>query len=204
MRSLFFAGVVASVVVSVARADTAPAADDRYGHMHMKLEKTILGIDAVRVDLWVDDATRDRVRALASGQRYSEQLAEGIARTALEAQDVRVQVEFLRDVSLGEFLDAVRENLSDARNAGYISNDTFASSWRAAQTDFARLEGHGFKRGDRLIYLARPDSLKTTVTSGNQVLLDVTTPGPDARRAMIASYFAPKSDFRKGLIKSVF
>ena len=56
---------------------------------------------------------------------------------------------------------------------------------------------------DRLVYHARPDSLETTVTSGNQVLLEVTSPDPGARRAMLASYFAPKSDFRKGLIKSV-
>lgn len=190
--------------MSVAHGETAPAANDRYGHMHMKLEKTWFGIDVVRVDLWFDDATRDRLRELASGQRYSEPLAERIARTALEAQDVRVEVVFLRDASIGEFLDAARENLVHARNAGYISSDTFATAWRGVQTDFAGLAKRGFKEGDRLVYHARAESLQTIVTSGTRVLLDVTSRDLGARRSMIASYFAPKSDFRRGLIKSLF
>ena len=110
----------------------------------------------------------------------------------------------MRNASLGEFLDAARDNLARARNAGYISSDVFATSWRGVQTDFARLAGRGFKDGDRLIYRARADSLQTTVRSGDRVLLDVTSRDPGARLSMIASYFAPRSDFRKGLIKSLF
>jgi hypothetical protein len=204
MRSLSVAVFAVSLASFAVAADTAPLASERYAHMQMKLEKTFLGIDAARVDVWFDQATGDRFRALAAGQRYSEQLAERIARTALEAEDVHVQVELLRSVSLGEFLDAVRDNLGHARDAGYISNVTFATAWRGTQTDFARIAKRGFKRGDRLIYRTHADSLQTTVMSGDRVLLDVTTRDVGARRSMIASYFAPRSDFRKGLIKSLF
>jgi len=204
MRSLSIAALVASLAVFGMRGDAAPLATDRYGHMHMLFEKTWFGIDVARVDVWFDQATRDRFRELAAGQRYSDQVAERIARTALQAQDVDVRVEFLRDVSIREFYDAARDNLVRARNAGYISKDTFAIAWRGVQTDFAPLAKRGLEEGDRLIYRARVDSLQTIVMSGNRVLLDVTSHDLGARRSMIASYFAPRSDFRKGLIKSLF
>jgi hypothetical protein len=182
----------------------AQPANDHYGHMHMKYEKTFLGVDVANVDVTFDAATRDRVRQVAAGQRYSDQAAERIARTALEASDANVQVQFLRDVGLKEFLDAARKNLEHARDAGYISQDLFATAWANVQRDFARLAQRGFKKGDRLLYHALPGTLQTTVRSGDRVLLDVTSPGEGPRRAMLASYFAPGSDFRKGLIKDVF
>jgi len=182
----------------------AQPADDRYGHMHMKYERTFLGVDVANIDVTFDAATRDRVRQLAAGQQYSDQVAERIARAALEAYDANVQVQFLHDASLKESLDAARKNLERARDAGYISQDAFATAWANVQRDFARLGQRGFKKGDRLLYHARPGSLQTTVTSGDRVLLDVTSPGEAPRRAVLASYFAPGSDFRKGLIKDVF
>jgi len=203
MRSMSVAVLVA-LLGFAARGDTAPVANDRYGHLHMKLEKTWFGVDVANVDVWVDEATRDRFRELAAGQHYSEQAAERIARTALQAEGVDVQVQFLRRASFGEFLDAARDNLAHARDAGYISQDTYASAWQGVQRDFSALAQRGFKSGDRLHYRARPGSLQTIVRSADRVLLDVTSRDAGARRAMIASYFAPKTDFRKGLIKDLF
>ena len=190
--------------VLAGRADGAPPASDRYGHMHMKYERTFLGVDVANVDVTFDAATRERFAALAAGQRYSDQLAERMARTALEAETVSVQVQFLRSASLKEFLDAAHKNLERARDANYISAAAFATAWANVQRDFAVLANRGFKKGDRLTYRAMPGSLRTTVTAGDRVLLDVTSSGDDPRRAMIASYYAPRTDFRSGLIKSAF
>lgn len=204
MRSVSVAVVVLSLAVSAVHGDAAPVVNDRYAHMHMKLEKTWFDIDVVNVDIWFDATTGNRFRALVAGERYSDPLAERIARTALEASSVEVQVAFLRKASLREFLEAAHDNLVRARTAGYISNETFATAWRGVQHDFARLRRRGFEKGDRLIYRAYPGSLQTIVMSRDRVLLDVTTRDPGARRSMIASYFAPRSDFRKGLIKDLF
>lgn len=195
---------VIALAVFSARADTAPPASDPYGHMQMKYERTWLDVDVARVDVWVDDATRDRFRQLAAGQRYSEQLAERIARAALDADGVVVHVRFLRRAALDEFLEAARDNLVRARNARYISPDTYATAWQNVQRDFARFAERGFKKGDKLIYRAGPGSLRTIVMADERVLLDVTTRDDGARRAMIASYFAPGSDFRQGLIEDLF
>lgn len=203
MRSMSIAVLLAGAVLA-GHADSAPPATDRYGHMHTKYEKTFLGIDVANVDVTFDAATRERFAALAAGQRYSDQLAERMARTALEAKTVSVQVEFLHSASLKEFLDAAHKNLQRARDAGYISQSTFVTAWANVQRDFAVLANRGLKKGDRLIYRATPGSLHTTVVAGDRVLLDITSPGDDPRRAMIASYYAPRTDFRAGLIKNVF
>ena len=195
--------LVALLAIFAARADAAPA-PDRYGHMHMLYERTWFGVDVANIDVWFDATTRDRLRELAQDQRYSDPLAERIARTALDASDVTVQVQFLRNADLGEFLDAARKNLERARNAGYISPATFATAWAGVKKDFASLAERGFHKGDRLIYHARSGALQTTVISGGRVLLDVTSLDEGSRRSMIASYFAPKSDFRKGLITDLF
>lgn len=196
--------VLLAGAVLAGRADSAPPPTDRYGHLHMKYERTFLGVDVANVDVTFDRATRERFAELAAGQQYSEQLAERMARTAVQAKEVSVQVQFLRSASLREFLDAAHKNLERARDAGYISQSTFATAWANVQRDFTVLAKRGFKKGDRLIYRATPDSLRTTVVAGDRVVLDVTSPGTDARRAMIASYFAPRTDFRAGLIKNVF
>lgn len=203
MRSISILLATALAVFTV-RGDAAPPASDPYGHMQMKYERTWFNVDVARVDVWVDDATRDRFRQLAAGRRYSEQVAERIARAALEADSVDVQVQILRRAQLREFLDAARDNLARARDAGYISPSTYATAWRNVQRDFARFAKRGFKKGDRLIYRARPGSLQTIVMAGDRVLLDVTARDEGARRAMIASYFAPGSDFRRGLIADLF
>lgn len=202
MSSGSVAGMIAVLAAFVAPGRAVAKPD--YGHMHTKYERTWFGIDVANVDVWFDDATRDRLRELAAGQHYSDAVAEQIARAALDASDVSVQVEFLRSASLGEFLDAARKNLERARNAGYISPDTFSTAWANVKRDFARLADRGFQKGDRLLYRAHPGSLQTIVMSGERVLLDVTTGDAGARRAMIASYFAPRGDFRKGLITDLF
>lgn len=175
-----------------------------FGHMHTKYERTFLGIDVANIDVWVDDATRDRLRQLTENQRYSDQLAERVAQVALAANDMTVQVQFLRGADLGEFLGAARKNLERARNAGYITPTTFANAWAGVQRDFAGMASRGFKKGDVLIYRAPPGSLETIVKAKDRVLLDVTSRDEGSRRAMIASYFAPSSDFRKGLISDLF
>ena len=203
MRSMPIALLLAGAVFS-GHADSAPPATDRYSHMHMKYERTFLGVDVANVDVTFDAATGERFAALAAGQRYSDQLAERMARTALEAETVTVQVQFLRSASLKEFLDAAHKNLERARDANYISAPTFATAWANVQRDFAALGSRGFKKGDRVSYHATSRSLRTTVAAGDRGLLDVTSPGEDPRRAMIASYFAPRTDFRTGLLKNVF
>lgn len=204
-------GLVSVILMTtVGLARTAPRASEAVrmegdGDLHMKLEKTWLGVDVVEVDVWFDGQTREDLRRLASGQPYSDRLADRIAREALTADLAYVRIEFLRDVSLREFLDSVRQNLTRARDAGLITAAIYDDSWRRVREAFGRLAKRGFQDGDRLEYRARSGALRTTlVSSGGRVVLDVTAETDTARRALLAGYFAPGGDFRKPLIRSLF
>jgi hypothetical protein len=68
----------------------------------------------------------------------------------------------------------------------------------------APLADRGYQKNDRLIYSVTPDTLRTVVVSaGGQVLLDLSDHEAGARRVVMASYFAPKSDTRELLIRSL-
>jgi hypothetical protein len=185
-------------------AHAEPLAPGHYAHMEMKLEKTFLGVDVAHIDLWFDAATRDKFTAIAAGQKYSDALAEQIARAAIDANDVSVQLQFLRNVSLGRFLDSVRKSLKNAEKAGYITPENYETSWHRVQAGFAPLSKRGFKKGDHLLYRAHAGTLRTQLVSGNQSLVDVTVNDDGARRSMLGSYFAPGSDFRGPLIRDLW
>ena len=54
------------------------------------------------------------------------------------------------------------------------------------------------------MYSVTPEALRTVVVSaGGQVLLDMTEKEEGARRVVLASYFAPKSDTREPLLRSL-
>lgn len=204
MRSMPIVVLLTAGVLAAHADSPPPAAADRYGHMHMKFEKTFLGIDVANVDVTFDAATSEQFAAIVEGQHYSDQLAERMARTALATQNASVVVQFLRNASMADFLTAVHRNLNRAHDAGYISDSTLTTAWDNVRRDFAPLAGRGFKKGDRIVYRVTPSSLQTTLIASNGVLLDVTSAGEAPRRAMLASYFAPKTDFRTKLIKTAF
>jgi len=70
---------------------------------------------------------------------------------------------------------------------------------------FAFIKDRGVKKGDEIIYRVRPEGLRSVYRSAaGQVLLDRFEAGRKPTLGMFASYFAPGSDFRELLIKSLF
>ena len=206
MLRLFLLGVLLSSSVAGAQAprdDTL--ATGPFARMGMKYEKTFLGVDVARIDVQFDERTQAQLRRLAQGHEYSDALGAKLAQVALGADNVLVQLRFLRDVSLDDYLDGARRNLTRARDAGIISERAFAGSWQRVNDAFGRFEQRGFQEGDRILYRARPTALRTTVVSSTgEVLLDVSVDDPEARASMLGGYFAPGSDFRKPLVRSLF
>lgn len=176
-----------------------------YSHMHMLLEKSFLGFDVALVDVWVGPETRDRLRSLAQGRSYSKELADRIASEMIDSKNALVQLEYKRDVSLSQFLDGARRSQQRAVDAGILDAGAVSRSQARIQQAFGDLKDRGFRTGDRLIYRATGSSLRTMVIASNgKVLVDRKTTEPEARRAMLAGYFAPGTDFREPLIKSLF
>ena len=175
-----------------------------YSSMHMLLEKTILKIDVATVDVRFGKKAQRRFAELARGKEYTDALGQQLASVATQAEQALVQMRFERDVSLDRWMGVVRENLQQARDAGLISAKLQQRVSQGLPKWFAALRERGYKKGDRLLYRIRPNSLRTAVTATNgQVFVDMHDKDKEAPRVVLASYFAPGSDFRKPLLRSL-
>jgi hypothetical protein len=173
--------------------------------MHALLEKTLLKIDVLRLDIRFDERTRDELAALLSGKSYSARLARRIVPVVMGAEGGVVQMQFKRDVTLEQWLGEVRKNLSRARKAGLIDSRSYRHVSSNLRRWFTVNERRGFKNGDRLIYAIRRSSLRTVLISNEgSILLDQTDKGSAPRRALLAGLLAPGSSFREELIRSLF
>ncbi|HLV65869.1 MAG TPA: hypothetical protein VKY73_08650 [Polyangiaceae bacterium] len=212
-RSFLFAACLAASlsVGSVLAAPPVPSlnspefAKGPYSAMHMLLEKTFLNVDVLTVDVRFGKHLHPRLQEIAKGKKYSESVGKQVADVAIQADDALVQLKFKRDVSLSMWIDAVRENLEQARQAGLITADVEKKVSQGLPKWFAALKERGYKENDRLLYRVRADSLRTVVVSADgKILVDKLDKDKVAPRVVMASYFAPKSDFREPLLRSFF
>jgi hypothetical protein len=191
-------------------AAPAPLDDDGlgaspYGRMHMLLEKAFLKVDVLDVEIRFAAETAAELRALAEGHQRTAELTGRIAARASRAGDAYVEIRFLRDVGLDEFLAGVRRNLERATRADMLDEENLSRITRDMPRWFAFLAERGIRSGDRLLYRVRPASLRTVyLDRGGEVLLDQTDTGSLPPRALLAGYFAPGSDFVNGLVASLF
>lgn len=187
------------------QSDVAGLGRAPYSRMRTKLEKTIFKVDVLTAELWFADADAKHIERLADGGRYSKELADSIAKIAIWSTDVLIQLEFLRDVSFDQFLDGIDENLREVPKAGIITDADYQMISGLLPVWYAFLEQRGVLKGDRMDYRIRGDSLTTRfLSSSGELLLNQTDVGPKRRLSVLGGYFVRKSDFREGLIKSLF
>jgi hypothetical protein len=205
-RSWLLALVFATPLLAAAPVPklNAPEFQGRYSAMHMLLEKTILKVDVLTVDVRLGKAVQARMTEVVSGKKPSPELYAKIATVAIGADDALVQLKFLRDVALDKWIDVVRENLEQARDAKLISPGLQKRISNGLPKWFAALSDRGYLKGDRLFYRVRADSLRTVVVSAKgEVLLDRMDKGKEEASVVMASYYAPGSDFREPLVHSL-
>lgn len=196
------AGAVGAQQLAV---DTALLGRGPYGAMHALLEKTIFKVDVLTLDIQFGLETAHRLATLVDGRPRSRLLADSIAALALDAHDVWARIRFKRHVSVGQFLDAIRKNLRRAREAGIIDSVTHHDVLTSLPGWYAFLRGAGIRDGDEMMYRIRGDTLRTIYRDeGGGIRLDQTDIGAGRRLSVMGGYFAPHSDFREGLIDSLF
>ena len=172
--------------------------------MHMRLQKTFLKINVANIDVRVDKPTQGRFAELARDKATPRSSRPAGPAIAIGAARAVVQMQFVRDIPLNRWMGVVRDNMEQAREAGLITRDIERKVSDGMPQWFAPLEDRGYQKGDRLIYAVSPDALRTVVLSaGGQLLLDMTEREQGARQVVLASYFAPKSDTREPLIRSL-
>ena len=120
--------LAACLCVGTVMADAPPSLDSpewargRHSSMHMLLEKTVLKVDVLTVDVRVGkDVHRRFIEVIGKNKQYSEQLGERLAAVALGADDALVQVRYLRKITFGQWMEGVLENLERAEAAKLIT-----------------------------------------------------------------------------------
>lgn len=185
--------------------DTTSLGDGPYAEMHTLLEKTIFKVNVLTLDLRLGPEYAERLKRVVDQRAYSSSLADSVAAIAIHAKNAWARIRFVRNVSLGQFLGGIRDNMKRAREAGILSAADYAKIEGVVTEKFAFLQDRGIHDGDQLFYRIRGDTLRTVFKAADgRVLLDQTDVGPERRLAVLGSYLAPKSDFREGLIRSLF
>lgn len=173
--------------------------------LHMKLEKTFLKVDVVGLDVKVEGETADALRELADTATYSEAVADAVTRMVLGAENVTVSLRFLRGASLERFLDEVNGGLRKAVAAGLLDEADAREISANMPGWYAFLDERGVHAGDRHVHVIRGERMNTRfIDATGNVLLDHEDVARTGRTAVIASYFAPGSDFRVPLVRSLF
>ena len=202
--------LIGSLAGAVMAAEALPSlnssdlAQGPFSYMHMLLQKTILKINIATIEVRVDKPTQNRLTGLLSGQSYSEGLAQQLAHGVVSAERAVVQMQFKRDISLDRWMGFTRDNIEQARKAGLITADLEKRVSQALPQSFAAIKSRGYEKGDRLIYSIAPGGLRTAVVSaGGQAFIDRMDTEQGAQRVVLAAFFAPGSDFREPLLRSL-
>lgn len=185
--------------------DTSGLAHGPFSTMEMLYERTIFNVDVLTLTLRFADETAAELERLAEGRSPSDALADSLARTALEAQDVLVKSRFERGVSLEQFLGGLRDGLDRAREAGLITGEAHRTILADVSVQYEPLADRGIEEGEIMWYRIRGDSLHVAFQAlDGSVPVEERPVGPERRMGVLGGYLAPGSDFREKLIRSLF
>ena len=176
-----------------------------YSRMYTILEKTFLDVDVLRLEIYFSKETARSLELILAAKENSPNVDQRLADTAGHAEEAVAKIQFLRSVSLAQFLQGIQDNLVLAKNAGYISNADYANISQGLPKWYAFLKERGIHNGDLMYYQIHHNTLRVIYKSADdgQILLDQTDVGPERRLSVLGSYFAAGSDFREGLLRSL-
>lgn len=174
--------------------------------MRMLLEKTIFNVDVLWLTVDIRGERAGRLRALtrdlADDGRLRGAVADSAAWSAVGATCADARLDFVRDISRRQLLQAIRQSTEAAWKAGMIDDETYRFVERGIPTWYPFLEERGVREGDAMTYRIRGDTLHIGYRAADgEVLLEQTDVG--TARSVLAGYFAPGSDFREGLLRSL-
>ncbi len=205
LTSLSLAQTVAAQNASAPDLEMLP--DGRGATLEYKIERTFLKVDVLTLTIRVDQAAASRLAdVLDSESHYAREQQEAVAGIVSAAAEGVAEIEFLRNITLKQFLEGVDEDMGHARDAGWIRVDTFQRITEGLRGWFAFLSERGIKEGDRLTYHAAGETLRTTYRQigESDLALDQTDVGRQNVMALWGGYFAPGSSFREGLTRSLW
>jgi hypothetical protein len=178
-----------------------------YSQMDMLLRKGFLFIkvNVANVSVRVGPQTAGELQRLVTGSRLNSDVTDSIAWQVINADDALVTMEFVRDVDLSRFLSGIQDGAEKVWKHGVIERSTFDSISQNLPIWYQVLEERGIREGDRAHYRIRGDELHTVVSGADgTVYVDQVDVGRESVLAVLAGYFVEGSDFRNGLVRSLY
>ncbi len=176
-----------------------------FAKMSMLYERTFLRLDVLTLEIYFGPDEASQIERLAAGAQLTPALADSIADLALQAQNAEIHVQFKRDVSKNKFLRGARENAGRALKAGLIKKEFYEEICRQLPIWYSFMNGRGILEGDEMFHQIKGDTLRSVYRgTDGKILMDQTQFGEQRRLAVLGSYLVKKSDFREGLIESLF
>jgi hypothetical protein len=167
-------------------------------------EASIFKVNVMRIGVRVEAETAAAVRGMISKAPQSAQLEDEVARHYQAAQAATVEVEFLMAMSGETFITNTIKSLRGLVGDGELTAEAAERLSGEARARFSFLAAAGVRTADRIRYDVVADTVMTTYMRGEQLLMHDRQVGSFHRDALLASYFAPSSDFRRGLLDQVF
>ena len=167
-------------------------------------EASIFKVNVMRVGVRVDAETAAAVQGMISKAPRSAPLEDEVARHYQAAQAATVEVEFLMAMSGETFITNTVKSLRALVGDGQLTAEAAERLSGEARARFSFLAAAGVRSTDRIRYDVVADTVMTTYMRGEQLLMHDRQVGSFHRDALLASYFAPSSDFRRGLLDQVF
>lgn len=205
-NKIFFA--VCFLFVNVAKADFShPFSNsniDSSFEMQMILEKTFLKVDVLRLQILFQKQVSQDIKSVLNSDEDFEKKVDQVAKLAGHSKEAIARVEFLRSVSLDQFLEGIKGNLVHAKDENYISESEYKFISESLPDWYAFLRKRGIEKGDQMLYHLQEKKLRVIYqTVSGEVLLDQTDLGQDKRLSVLGSYFSKKSEFHLPLLNSV-
>jgi len=195
-------GILGTAVL--AASDNPHLATGPGSEMHMLLKRTIFSVHVLALTIQYDGDTQTRIKDLVAGKRYSDDLAQEVAAIVYKAKDLKVTMQFQRDVGFGRFIDEVSSNVDCAKKAGVIDAAEHDRVVTGLRSWFGPLSSRGIKDQDQLIYTIGPDTFLTHFqSSSGQTFVDRLDHEAQARLSLLGGFLAPCSDFHEPLVKSL-
>jgi hypothetical protein len=181
--------------------------NEPYSRMSMRLVKSLffVRVDVLDLEVHFGLETTRRLESIVTGKDLTAPLESSIADIATQSKDAYIRLRFLRNIDLDRFIKGARENTKKVYEAKLIERNTYEEIVRELPVWYSKLQGRGIKKDDLMLYRVKGNGLRT-IYRGNdgQVYFDQEGQGEERRLAVLGSYFAPRSDFRENLIRSLF
>lgn len=208
MLQAISAGGLVAILPTVARAapiDGSGLGTGRYARLHVFLEKTILNVDVLNLDVVVDQKTAEKLEGIVKGQERTAERERAVVSAVLDASAAYSELKFLRGIGRDDFVKGSLVDLGRAHKAKLIDRSEYDRVSRAFGGWFAFLGKRGIEKGDLLLNRGGPDGLRTVfVDNEGRQRMDITSPGRLPVRTLLATYLAPGGELRSPLVGSLF